>query len=589
MQVESGTNRNAGGDKDTGGGEDPAVGHRREAEGMATGAEGRAGVGAIARAGVRTDIGARTGSGFHNGLRADRRTALRAGGAVLAGAWLTGCTGNGGDSDAAGASPGTSDAGGSVSPTGSAAPTTRPAPVKADWSALASSLDGDLVLPQDSAYAVDHRLYNTRFDQLRPAAIAYVTGAADVRTCLDFARRTATPLAIRSGGHSYAGWSSGDKRLIVDVSKLDSIRLDGTTATIGAGARLIDVYSTLGRQGRVVPGGSCPSVAISGLTLGGGHGVLSRSMGLTCDNLIGATIVTADGRTREVSADAEPDLFWALRGAGNGNFGVVTSLRFSTHAAPAGVVTGYLTWPWSRAADVVRGWQSWGPDQPDHIWSALDLDCTPGGSPSVSVPMLSTGSRSDLAAAADALATAAGAPASSVSLHDHDFVEAMFSYAGCETRSVAECHLPPSGDLGRETYTARSDFYDANLSPAGIDTLLAQVSRLSARSGGGAGSVALTALGGAVNRPSPTDTAFPHRRSRFLAQYIASDGLSTTSWLDTLHAAMRRYASGGAYANYTDPTLSTWRTAYYGPNAPRLATLKSQLDPDRLFDYPQAI
>jgi FAD/FMN-containing dehydrogenase len=534
------------------------------------------------------ETGTGAGPGAARGLRAGRRTALRAGGSVLAGAWLTACTGHGGSSAGAPASPGP----GTSAPTSAAAsssPTAKPSPVKADWPALESSLDGHLVRPQDSAYAVDHRLYNTRFDGLRPAAIAYVTGAADIRTCLDFARRTATPLAVRSGGHSYAGWSSGDKRLIVDVSKLDSIRLDGTTATIGAGARLIDVYSTLGRQGRTVPGGSCPSVAISGLTLGGGHGVLSRSMGLTCDNLIGATIVTADGRTREVSADAEPDLFWALRGAGNGNFGVVTSLRFNTHPAPDGVVTGYLTWPWSRAADVVRGWQNWGPDQPDHIWSALHLDCAPGGSPSVSVPMLSTGSHSDLAAAADALASAAGATASSVSLHDHDFVEAMFSYAGCESRSVAQCHLAPSGDLGRETYTARSDFYDTNLSAAGIDTLLTQASRLSSRSGGGAGSIALTALGGAVNRPSPTDTAFPHRRSRFLAQYLASDGLSTTSWLDTTHSAMRRYASGGAYANYTDPSLTSWRTAYYGPNAPRLATLKSQLDPDRLFDYPQAV
>src|SRR5207249_2997959 len=149
--------------------------------------------------------------------------------------------------------------------------------------------------------ALDHRLYNTRFDYLRPAGLAYVTGAADIRACLDFCRRTGTVPAIRSGGHSYAGYSSGDGRLVIDVSRLNSIRLDGTTATIGAGARLLDVYRTLGQQGRTIPGGSCPSVGISGLTLGGGHGVVSRSMGLTCDNLIGATLITADGRTHEVS------------------------------------------------------------------------------------------------------------------------------------------------------------------------------------------------------------------------------------------------------------------------------------------------
>jgi FAD/FMN-containing dehydrogenase len=514
----------------------------------------------------------------------ERRTALKAGGAVLATAWLSGCDGD----DAKNAASSSSAAPSSTGTAGSAPPTSTPSPVAPDWPALGSSLHGSLVRPQDSAYAVDHRLYNTRYDDLRPAGVAYVSGADDIRTCLDFARRTATPLAIRSGGHSYAGWSSGDGRLIVDVSRLNSIRLDGTTATIGAGAKLIDVYNTLGRQGRTVPGGSCPSVGISGLTLGGGHGVMSRSMGLTCDNLTGATIVTADGHSREVSADAEPDLFWALRGAGNGNFGVVTSLTFTTHPVPE-VVTGYLTWPWSRAADVVRAWQSWGPEQPDHIWSALHLDCAPGGSPTVSVAMLSSGSRDDLASAADALATSAGASASSVSLRPHEYVDAMFSYAGCSGLSAAQCHLAPAGRLGRETYTARSDFYDANLPTGGIDTLLAQVQRLANQSGGGAGSIALTALGGAVNRPSPTATAFSHRRSRFLAQYLASDGLSSTSWLSTTYASLRRYASGAAYQNYTDPSLTNWRTAYYGPNAPRLKSLKSQLDPTRLFTFPQAL
>jgi FAD/FMN-containing dehydrogenase len=513
----------------------------------------------------------------------ERRAALRTGGVVLAGAWLTACTGKGGGD----AKPPSGTPKGSVP---ASSPSSSAPPAKADWKALASSLDGDLVRPQDAAYATGHRLYNTRFDGLRPAAIAYVTGEADIRACLDFARRTRTAPAIRSGGHSYAGWSSGDRRLVIDVSRLNSVHLDGTTATIGAGAKLIDVYSTLGNHGRTVPGGSCPSVAISGLTLGGGHGVLSRSMGLTCDNLVGATIVTADGRTREVDADTEPDLFWALRGGGNGAFGVVTSLRFTTHPVPVSVVTGYLTWSWAHAAGAVRAWQRWGPDQPDHIWSALHLDCDTGEAPTVAVPMLSTGSRDDLAAAADALANASGAPASSVSLHTHDYVDVMFDYAGCSGMSAAECHLAPRGALGRETYTARSDFYDADLPSAAVQSMLGQIARLAnSPRGGGKGSVALTALGGAVNRPSPTATAFPHRTSRVLAQYIASDALSSTSWLDTTHAAMRRYANGGAYANYTDPTLKDWRTAYYGPNAARLASVKASLDPGRLLDFPQAV
>jgi FAD/FMN-containing dehydrogenase len=512
----------------------------------------------------------------------ERRTALMAGGGALASSLLTGCDDGGGDDSKAPA-----PASGSATST-SASPSSSPTLVAPDWPALAKSLDGDLVRPQDGAYDIDHRLYNTRFDSLRPAAVAYVTGASDIRTCLTFARRTGVTPVIRSGGHSYAGWSSGTGRLIVDVSKLNSIRLDGTTAVIGAGAKLIDLYNTLAQHGRTVPGGSCPSVGISGLTLGGGHGVMSRSMGLTCDNLTGATLITADGRSHAVSADAEPDIFWALRGAGNGNFGVVTSLTFATHPVPD-VVTGYLTWPWSRAADVVGGWQGWGPDLPDHIWSALDLNCTVGQAPTLSVAMTSTGSRADLAAAADRLATAVGAPATSVSLRPHTYVDAMFSYAGCEGRSAAQCHLAPVGSLERDTYTARSDFYDTNLPSGGVQVLIAQMQRLANQSGGGAGSIALTALGGAVNRPAATATAFSHRGSRFLAQYLASEALSTTSWLDSTHTALRRYASGAAYQNYTDPSLTDWRTAYYGRNAARLTALKKQLDPNRLFDFPQAL
>ncbi|MDJ0345113.1 FAD-binding oxidoreductase [Streptomyces sp. H10-C2] len=516
----------------------------------------------------------------------NRRQALRAGSGAAASTWLAGCSaGDGGD-----AKPPTPSltAAAPTTPAGTASSATPGGPP--DWPALAKGLAGALVRPDDSGYDASRRLYNTRFDDLLPAAIAYVSSADDIRECLAFARGSrSVRLSIRSGGHSYAGWSSGGQdHLVLDVSRLDAISATGTTATVGAGAKLIDLYSRLGDRGRTVPAGSCPSVGVSGLTLGGGHGVLSRSYGLTCDSLTGATIITADGKQLDCDATANSDLFWALRGAGCGNFGVVTELRFATHPAPS-VVTGYATWPWSRAAAVVRAWQEWGPDQPDEIWSSLHLDAPAGGSPKVSVATLTTGSRSDLASAMDRLSGSAGGGAPSLSLRPRSYLEAMFSYAGCSDLSTAQCHLPPKGRLQRETYTARSDFYDHSLSPTGIQTLLTQVERLGSISGGGAGSVALTALGGAVNRVDPGATAFVHRRSRFLAQYIASDALSRTTWLDTLYEAMRRHASGSAYQNYTDPALKDWRQAYYGSAAARLTELKKKYDPDRLFDFPQAL
>ncbi|QNP71833.1 FAD-binding oxidoreductase [Streptomyces roseirectus] len=465
-----------------------------------------------------------------------------------------------------------------------------------DWKALAADLDGPLIRPGEAEWATARQLYNTRFDNLKPTAVAYVAHTEDIRTTLAFARAQKLKVAIRNGGHSYAGWSSGDGRLIVDVSKLKGVRVGGGTAVVGAGAKLIDVYRALTAKGVTVPAGSCPSVGVSGLVLGGGHGVVSRAYGLTCDSLTQATIVTADGRQLVANAKQNPDLFWALRGAGNGNFGVVTELQFRTHPAPQ-AVSGYVTWPWAKAAAVLRAWQAWGPSQPDEIWSALSFSNSSGGTPTISMAAFSLGTYGELQNAVDRLVAKAGQPRS-VSLRRRSYAEAMEVYAGCSSYSEpVSCHLPgttpnrtPGGKLSRETYTARSDFFDKSLSEAGIQTLLKQMRAVQ----GGAGSVALTALGGAVNRVSPTATAFVHRRSRFLAQYIASwksgtPGTTAQSWLNTAHKAMRPYASGAAYQNYTDPTLTNWRTAYYGDAAPRLAKVKQKYDPTRFFTYPQGI
>ncbi|MFG2723167.1 FAD-binding oxidoreductase [Streptomyces sp. NPDC048416] len=481
----------------------------------------------------------------------------------------------------------------------SSSPTPTSAP--ADWGALARSLEGKLVRPGDADYAAARQLYNTRFDSQKPDAVAYVAHEADVQECLAYARAHRTPIAVRSGGHDYAGWSSGTGRLVIDVSRLNSVSSDGT---VGAGARLLDVYTGLGKSGRTIPGGSCPTVAVSGLTLGGGHGVTARAYGLTCDNVTSVGLVTADGRKLTADAKQNPDLLWALRGAGNGMFGVVTGFTFRTHDAPQGV-TAYLTWPWRQAQAVLGAWQEWGPDQADEIWSAAHVaGAVGGGDPTVTIAAFSIGSYGDLQNALDRLADRAGAPAASVSLHRTGFQDAMLLYAGCSTYNQAQCHLPgrtpgraPQGVLQRETYAAKSDFYTKALPQAGIRQLLTsaqEFTRIAPADNGGAGTIVLTALGGAINRVAPDATAFVHRTSRVLAQYIASwrpgtSGTTQQSWLTRTHTAMRPYASGAAYQNYPDPALTDWRTAYYGSAAPRLARLKKQYDPARLFDFPQAL
>ncbi|MEV5754652.1 FAD-dependent oxidoreductase [Actinoallomurus sp. NPDC052308] len=201
------------------------------------------------------------------------------------------------------------------------------------------------------------RNFNPRFDTVRPAGIAYCENPHDVSECLNFVRRFGLPVTPRCGGHSYTG-ASLVPGLVIDVSPMSAIRADAPseTATIGAGARLIDVYDKLSAADVSIPAGSCPTVGISGLTLGGGIGVVSRAHGVLSDNLRAIELVTADGRKLTCDAKNNSDLFWACRGGGGATFGVVTSFTFATHPTSE-IVVFFLNWPWSAARSAIDAWQ----------------------------------------------------------------------------------------------------------------------------------------------------------------------------------------------------------------------------------------
>ena len=477
-------------------------------------------------------------------------------------------------------------------------------PNAADWAALARDLSGPLIRPGESGYTTAKELFDPRFDSLHPAGIAYCRNPHDVATSLAFVRKYGLPVAARCGGHSYAGWSS-TSGLIVDVTRMAGVSVSGgnpKTATVGAGTRLIDFYNGLAAHGRAVPGGSCPTVGISGLTLGGGIGVVARAYGLSSDNLTSLQIVTADGQIRTASARTNPDLFWACRGGGGGNFGVATSFTFTTH--PAGdICLFFLSWPWSQAARVIAGWQSWAPHAPDQLWSNLHLAAAPGGSiPSIQVGGTYLGTVSEAAAQLEKLYAAVGSDPSSPFLESTTWLHAMLVEAGCASLTVQQCHLPTQttgGQLSRASEYAKSDFFTKPLSSHGIGTLLAGVENLRRVSGapGGSGGIAFDALGGAVNRVAPGATAFVHRNALFGAQYTttwpvgsASAGVARQhAWQQSFWQSMRPYASGQAYQNYIDPSLANWRQAYYGANYTRLTQVKAAYDPHRLFSFPQAV
>ena len=533
-----------------------------------------------------------------------RRTFLKFAAAAGGTGLLSSCSGSGATSTAAGGA-GRTASSASATPAGSAARSAGASasgpPSAADWTALGHDLSGPLVRPGEAAYAVAKRLFDPRFDSLHPAGIAYCRNPHDVATCLAFVRKYGVPVAARCGGHSYAGWSS-TSGLIVDVTRMAGVNVSGSTATVGAGTHLIDFYNGLASHGRAVPGGSCPTVGIAGLALGGGIGVVSRAYGLTSDNVTSLQIVTADGQVRTANAGGNSDLYWACRGGGGGNFGVVTSFTFATR--PAGeIVLFFLSWPWSQAARVISAWQSWAPYAPDELWSNVHLAAAPGGSiPSIQVGGTYLGSLSAASALLEKLYAAVGSDPSSPFMESTSWLHAMLVEAGCASLTVNECHLPtqaPGGQLSRASEYAKSDFFTKPLSSHGIGTLLSGVESLQRVSGaaGGSGGIALDSLGGAVNRVAPGATAFVHRDALFQAQYTtgwtpgaAAAGVARQhAWQQSFWQSMRPYASGQAYQNYIDPALTNWRQAYYGANYNRLSQIKARYDPDRVFTFPQAI
>ncbi len=468
------------------------------------------------------------------------------------------------------------------------------APPTGIFAELARQLQGDVVTPGDAGYDRSRVLYNTRFDAVRPRAVVFCESLLDVERTVRWARKHKVRIVPRSGGHSYGGYST-TTGVIVDVSRINRISVDARhRAGIGAGARLIDVYDQLWQRRLTVPAGTCPTVGIAGLATGGGIGFAARKFGLTCDNLLEARVVLANGTAVTCNAQEHSDLYWALRGGGGGSFGIVTRLVFRTH--PVNMVSTYsLEWPWADARRVVAAWQRLAPHAPDGLFSVLNLNAAGGGSPRITSAGQFFGTAERLRALVQPLANA-GSP-TRFTVTTRTYMDAARMWAGCGG-TIAECHLPPQGLLGRSTFKGKSGYVNRGkpLSARGVDALVRQIeSRKSA--GPGSGIVLLDSYGGAINRVPKAATAFVHRDALFSLQYLAywsaSDppavAAANLRWLRAFRGAMRPFASAFAYQNYIDPELQNWRRAYYGSNFDRLVAVKRRYDPDNVFRFAQSI
>lgn len=442
---------------------------------------------------------------------------------------------------------------------------------------MGAGLDGDLVRPGDADYAEAKELFNPRWDSSHPLAVVEATTSEDVSEAITFASRYSLDVRPKSGGHSYVGASASNGGIVVSTSRMTRVLYDAAdrTSSVGAGARLYPVHAALAAHGRTIPTGTCPTVGATGLTVGGGLGVASRQYGLTCDQLYGARVVTADGVIRTVNATTNPDLLWALRGGGGGNFGIVTLLQYHTQPTTS---LGFflLSFPWANAAAVVRGWSSRIKVMPSSTWANLHLEASSDGSTEARiVGVCAPGAET---AQAHAMEAAIGVDATSTSLFTKTYLEGVRFLGGGTTSP-------------RQGWAAGSDVLPT-MTVAASQALVAVIEKRAAS--GHSGVAILDPLTGAVQDTAPTASAFPWRRHLASIQWYLDMPSHPTlaqvnaayDWIATAHASVSALSVGG-YVNYLEPRRHV--ASYYGRNLARLQSIKRAYDPHDFFSTPYAI
>jgi len=458
------------------------------------------------------------------------------------------------------------------------------------WASLSAALGSRLLRPGDTAYAAASLLANTRFDSTKPAAIIKCSSVEDVRTGLAFVRNNQLAVTPRCGGHSWAGTST-TSGVVLNVTPMNAIQVNANgTAKVGAGARLAEVYDKLIANGVCIPSGTCLTVGIAGITMGGGIGILDRQFGLTCDNLLAAEVVTADGRLIACDESTEPELFWALRGGGGGNFGVATSFTFKTHKIED-ITVARADFHFQDFAAMFDAWQRWPQSLPDNIWAQIYMQFGSGGA-SCTVTAYCLGPSSFLQPYWNEFLAATGVASADRSTATSQLPYRDVAWSMCAGILLNECSLSGYSPEGRKTRydeVLSSDFFNELLPAAGIAALNQSVK--DAMAAGISGSCIFDHMGGAISRIAEDATAFAHRKALFSVEYATwqSRSVYDTAFPNRMRGVMKAWSSGGAYVNYLDPLLGGWQSAYYGANYARLRNAKKQYDPGRVFNQLQGV
>ena len=444
---------------------------------------------------------------------------------------------------------------------------------------LESRLRGRLIRPSDDDYDQARLVWNGMVDK-RPGLIARCAGVADVIAAVTFARENAVPVAVRGGGHNVAGSAVCDGGLVIDLSPMNGVRVDPRRGTVRAeaGATIGDLDHETQAFGLGVPMGVVTATGIAGLTLGGGLGWLRRRYGLSCDNLVSADVVTADGRLITADEDHNADLLWGLRGGG-GNFGVVTSFEYRAHPVGPEVYVAFVVHAGSDARAALRFYRDWAAGAPDEVssfailWHAPQIDEIPA--------------------------------------EHHGTPIVVYLAAHCGETARAQQELKPLREFGSPIadlsevmpYLGLQQFFDADY-PAhemryywkshflvGLpDEAISALVDLNERSPSPHSTLDIWQLGGEYSRPGPSDTAFGDRSAPFLFGIESNwqrpeDDEAALDWARAVFGQLQPFSTGGQYLNfpgaYEDHDNAVRGT--FGANLDRLVELKRRYDPSNLF------
>lgn len=446
---------------------------------------------------------------------------------------------------------------------------------------LREQVHGEIVVPGDDTYDEARAVHNGMIDR-HPAAVVRVANTGDVMSAIAYARENGLDLAIRGGGHSAPGSGTVDDGIVIDFSRMRSVRVDPASATARADAGVTwgDLNAATYAFGLATPGGIISTTGIAGLTLGGGIGYLSRGYGLTIDNLISADVVTADGRFLVASQDENPDLFWAIRGGG-GNFGVCTSLEYKLHPVKD-VYGGPMFYEIEEAENILRFYREYMKDAPEEMGVFPAFQIAPP------LPFIPEDRHGDMFMALVACWSGRLEDGEAAFKPFHEVAEVKAEHVGpvpFPALNTAFDGLFPKG---------LRQYWKGNYVKEFTDEAIAAHVQHGPNAPTASSTMHLYPIDGACHRVSPDATAFGHRDANWSMVIVAgwedpADDDSNIQWVRDYSDAIAPHSQEGGYVNFMSSDDSNRIKANYGANYERLAEIKRRYDPENVFHVNQNI